>query len=467
MTPDILWQMSEAVAAMAVEATNVPEGPIRGISIDSRSVERDDLFFAILGDQLDGHDYVIKALEAGARAAVVSRDIEGAEKSRLIRVEDTLQALNNLGVAARARNNARIIAITGSVGKTGTKEGLRLALEKCGRVHAAVASFNNHWGVPLTLARFPVASDFGIFEIGMNHPGEITPLVKLVRPHIVIITNVAPVHLQYFNAVEDIAKAKAEIFNGLEPDGTAILNRDNHYYDYLVEAAHRADITNIISVGEHKNADVRLVRCDLNPDNSTVEVDVMGHALTYKIGAPGKHLALNSLSVLAAVKAAGGDINVAATALKDWTAAVGRGAQHNLQIQGQTAVLIDESFNANPTSMQAAFATLASAKPQGEGRRIAVIGDMLELGGISKQAHCDLLKPLKDAHVDLIFASGPHMQYLWNDVPEELRGTYAPDAQGLKENLVKILRPGDVVMIKGSKGSKLGPLVDALLTHFG
>jgi len=466
VTPDVLWQVSEAVAAMAVEASNVPEGPIRGISIDSRTVERDDLFFAIQGDQLDGHDYVIKALEAGARAAVVSRDIAGVDNARLIRVEDTLQALNKLGVAARTRNSARVIAITGSVGKTGTKEGLRLALEKCGRVHAAVASFNNHWGVPLTLARWPVASDFGIFEIGMNHPGEITPLVKMVRPHIAIITNVAPVHLQYFNSVEDIAKAKAEIFSGLEPDGTAILNRDNQYYDYLLKVAHQAGVANIISVGEHKDADVRLIHCDLNPDNSTVEVDVMGHALTYEIGAPGKHLALNSLCVLAAVKAAGGDIRLAATALKDWAAAVGRGAQHNLKIQDKTAVLIDESFNANPTSMQAAFATLANSKPQDEGRRIAVIGDMLELGDISEQVHRDLLKPLMDAHVDMIFASGPHMQSLWNDVPEEMRGAYAPDARDLKESLIKALRPGDVVMIKGSKGSKLGPLVDALLTYF-
>ncbi len=466
MKPDILWQVSEAILAMEAQSACGSEGAIRGISIDSRTVQEDDLFFAILGDQLDGHDYVENALAQGACAAVVSRPVEGVDPEKLLSVADTLVALNRLGIAARARNAAKVIAVTGSVGKTGTKEGLRLALEKSGLVHAAVASFNNHWGVPLTLARWPQKCDFGIFEIGMNHANEITPLVKMVRPHIAIITNVAPVHLMYFSSVDEIAKAKAEIFCGLEPGGTAILNRENPYFDYLVDAARQAGVAEIISVGEHKDAMVRLVNCDLYGDKSHVSVDLMGQSITYDVGAPGKHLVVNSLGVLAAVKAAGGNVKLAAAALQDWKAPVGRGAQHRLKVGEDSAVLIDETFNANPTSMRAALATLASANPHGNGRRIAVIGDMLELGEISKDAHRELLQPLLDAKVDKVFAAGSHMRFLWDDIPADIKGAYAPDAISLEQNLIEAVQPGDVVMIKGSKGSRLGPLVDALLTYF-
>ncbi len=466
MKPGILWQISDAISAMEAQCGCVSEGAIRGISIDSRTVQQDDLFFAILGDQLDGHDYVENALAQGACAAVVSRPVAGVDPEKLLRVEGTLEALNKLGIAARARSEAKVIAITGSVGKTGTKEALRLALAKSGKTHAAVASFNNHWGVPLTLARWPRESDFGIFEIGMNHANEITPLVKMVRPHIAIITNVAPVHLMNFSSVGEIAKAKAEIFDGLEPGGTAVLNRDNQYFDYLAEAAHRAGAVKIISVGEHKDAMVRLENCDLFGDKSSVLVDLMGHSITYDIGAPGKHLVFNSLSVLAAVKAAGGNVNLAAAALKRWVVPAGRGAQHCLKVGESSAVLIDETFNANPISMRAALATLAGARPHGNGRRIAVIGDMLELGEFSKEAHRDLLHPLLDAKVDQVFAAGAHMKALWDDIPEKLKGAYAPDAISLEKKLVAAVQSGDVVMIKGSKGSKLGPLVDALLTYF-
>ena len=466
MRSGALWQVSEVCDAMSIAASKVPEGPINGISIDSRTVAGDDLFFAIEGDLLDGHDYVAAALEHGARAAVVSKPVEGVGEEKLLQVADTLKALNSLGKAARARSCAKIIAITGSVGKTGTKEALRLALETCGPTHAAVASFNNHWGVPLSLARCPVHSDFAIFEIGMNHADEITPLVEMVRPHIVIITTVAPVHLQFFNSLADIAKAKAEIFNGLEPGGAAVLNRDNSFYEYLAQAALQAGAAKIISFGEHADADVRLLECKLEEDRSSVSVDLMGRTFTYRIGAPGKHLVLNSLSVLAAVWQAGGDVCVAAAALNNWTAAAGRGARHILKVKGKTAVLIDEVFNANPASMRAAIATLARAIPEGKGRRIAVVGDMLELGEASIQAHRDLLEPLLDANVDQIFAVGPDMKNLYDGVPDELKGGYGLSAHKLEKNLVSAIQPGDVVMIKGSKGTNMNPLVDALLTHF-
>lgn len=466
MSLNDLWKISDAIKAMEVDGGHVLEGPVNGISIDSRTVAADDLFFAILGDQLDGHDYVEKALNAGARAAVISKRVEGVSPDKLILVPDTLEALNKLGRAARTRSDAKIIAITGSVGKTGTKEALLMALDTCGKVHAAVASFNNHWGVPLTLARCPDDRDFGIFEIGMNHSGEITPLVNMVRPHIAIITNVAPVHLAHFANVDEIATAKAEIFSGIEPNGTAILNRDNAYFDYLAAAAGGAGVAKIISVGEHKDANVRLLSCTLEPDKSVVQVDVFGENVSFEIGAPGMHFVLNSLAVLAAVKEAGGDVAMAASALKGWTAPVGRGERHTLNVAGKTAVLIDEIFNANPTSMRAAIATLGTSQPLGSGRRIAVIGDMLELGDTAQEIHRGLLAPLIEADVDLVFAVGPLMEELWQDLPASIQGEYVQKAPDLIEKLVETVQPGDVVMIKGSKGTKMNPLVDALLTHF-
>jgi len=466
MNTQTLWQAQTVVDVMQGTVEHKFDCAFNGISIDNRNVVDGDLFFAILGVNQDGHDYVERALEAGALAAVVSRSVAGVSDARLIHVGDTLQALNQLGIAARHRTAAKIIAITGSVGKTGTKDALQLALAACGRVHASVQSYNNQWGVPLSLARCPAATQFGIFEIGMNHRDEITPLVKMVRPHIAIITTIAPVHLGYFSSLDQIAQAKAEIFHGLMPGATAILNRDNAYFDYLSKAAGDAGAGEIIGFGENDKAGARLISCRLGPGNSVIRADIMGEVVEYEIGAPGKHLVMNSLAVLAAVAAAGADIKTAASTLRQWRAPIGRGARHNLQVKGQGFVLVDESYNGNPTSMRAALATLGRTDVGEKGRKIAVLGDMLELGAQAEDLHKDLAKPLMEAKVDLVFAAGPHMQSLWNELPEKHRGAFAATAAEIEQNLINAILPGDVVMIKGSLGSRMGSLVDALLTHF-
>ena len=274
-----------------------------------------------------------------------------------------------------------MIGVTGSVGKTGTKEALRLALARSGETHASVASYNNHWGVPLSLARCPASARYAVFEMGMNHAGEIEPLTRLVRPHVAIVTTVEPVHLEFFGSVEAIADAKAEIFRGLEPGGAAVINRDNPQFARLAARAKSAGVERIVSFGEHAKADARLIKCALHPDCSTVQARILGTDVTYKLGAPGRHVVLNSLAVLAAASLAGADLALAALALADLKPpSGGRGARITLDLPGGTALLIDESYNANPASMRAALALLGQAPMGPRGRRIAVLGDMLELG---------------------------------------------------------------------------------------
>jgi len=352
-----LWTVDALAAAMQAERAGALPQAVGGLSIDSRSIAPGEAFFAIKGDIHDGHDFVAGALANGAGLAVVARAKRGEvpKNAALLVVPDVLAGLRDLAAAARTRSSAKIIAVTGSVGKTSTKEALRLALARDGEVHASVASFNNHWGVPLSLARLPQAARYGVFEIGMNHAGEITPLVRLVRPHIAIITTVAPVHLEFFPSVEAIADAKAEIFLGLEPGGVAVINRDNAQFARLEQRAREASIARIVTFGEHAKAEARLLRFALQPEGSTVEADILGEHVAYKVGAPGKHLVLNSLAVLAAAKLAGAELALAALALADQAPAVGRGTRIALGVPGGDAVLIDESYNANPLSMRAAF----------------------------------------------------------------------------------------------------------------
>ena len=377
-----------------------------------------------------------------------------------------LASLGRLGIRARERTAAKVIAITGSVGKTSTKEALREALSPSGSVHASASSFNNHWGVPLTLARMPAGSRYGVFEIGMNHSGEITPLTKMVRPHIAIVTTVAPVHLEHFSSVKAIAEAKAEIFAGLEPDGVAILNRDGEFALLLAERA-RARGAKVVFFGEHPEAGARLLKCSLHEDCTTVTADILGENVTYKLGAPGRHIAQNSLAVLAAVKIVGGDLMRAMLALQGHQQPKGRGKRHVLPVFGGTARLIDESYNANPTSMRAAIALLGSATVEGQGRRVAVLGDMLELGPEAAKLHAGLLEPLKAAKVDTVFCAGPLMHSLWQELPRGMRGAYAETSKALIDTLIDDVRAGDVLMVKGSLGSAMGPLVEALIARFG
>jgi UDP-N-acetylmuramoyl-tripeptide--D-alanyl-D-alanine ligase len=396
-----------------------------------------------------------------------NRSVEFAAGAPLLEVDDVLEGLRDLARASRARiSNAKVIGVTGSVGKTGTKEALRLALGADGETYASVASYNNHWGVPLSLSRCPAHVKYAVFEIGMNHAGEIVPLVAMVRPHVAIVTTVEPVHLEYFGSLEKIADAKAEIFTGIEPGGAAVLNRDNSQYARLAAAAKAAKVSRIVTFGEDAKADSRLTRFSLQPDSSTIEADILGQHVTYKLGAPGKHLVLNSLAVLTAAALAGADLALAALALDRLESATGRGARMTLSLPSGSALLIDESYNANPASMRAAIALLGQAPVGPRGRRIAVLGDMLELGDQGNQLHGALAAPIEAAHIDLVYCSGPQMRALWEALPSGRRGGYAETAAALEPSVLDAIRAGDAVMVKGSLGSKMGPIVKALERQF-
>jgi len=460
-----LWTIDAIAAATRADRAGPLPAAITGISIDSRTVKAGEAFFAIKGDSLDGHDFVAAALQQGAALAVVARrrrDV-GGDDAALIFVDDVLEALCDLARAARARSSAKIVAVTGSVGKTSTKEALSLALSASGETHASAASFNNHWGVPLSLARMAETARHGVFEIGMNHAGEITPLVGMVRPHVAIVTAVEPVHLEFFASVAAIADAKAEIFLGVEPGGAAVINRDNPQFTRLRQHAQEAGVKNIVSFGEHARAEARLIKCALHPDCSTVEAKILGVPVTYKVGAPGRHLVMNSLAVLAAASLVGADLARAALALAGQVPAAGRGTRVTLELPNGPALVIDESYNANPTSMRAALTLLGQARLGPGGRRIAVLGDMLELGPTGADLHRGLADAILHNGVDLVYCAGPLMAALWQALPSARRGGYAGTASELEPQVVAAVRAGDALMVKASAGSRMGPIVKALV----
>jgi len=463
MSDRALWTVEALVAAMgATRAGNLPAS-VPGLSIDSRTVARGEAFFAIAGENRDGHDFVAAAREAGAGLAVVAADKRSlfSPDAPLLVVPDVLAALVDLARAARARSNARVIAVTGSVGKTGTKDALHLVLAREGETHASTASYNNHWGVPLSLARMARSARFGVFEIGMNHAGEITPLTRLVRPHVAIVTTIEAAHLEYFGSVEAIADAKAEIFLGLEPGGAAVINRDNSQFARLKARAEAAG-ARVVGFGTRADAEARLIEASFKPDCSTVRADILGAEVTYKLGAPGRHVVMNSLAVLAAATLVGADLALCALALVALAAPVGRGRRATLALPGGEAILIDESYNANPASMRAALALLGQTPVESRGRRIAVMGDMLELGTHGPALHRELVEPVVANAVDLVFCSGPLMHELWQALPSERRGAYAETAAALEPRVIAAVRAGDAVMVKGSLGSRMGPIVTAL-----
>jgi len=461
-----LWTLKEIVTATDGACAGADDTPVAGFSIDSRSLAPGEGFIAIRGDNRDGHAFVAAALEAGAACTVVENAFPQGDEARLVRVDDTFAALNDLGRASRARaRDTVVIGVTGSVGKTGTKEALRLALSPSGSVHASSKSYNNHWGVPLTLANMPRAIRYGVFEIGMNHAGEIDGLTRLVRPHIAIVTTVAPVHLGFFKSVEDIADAKAEIFHGLEPGGTAVLNRDNPHFERLASHARKHGAT-IVGFGEDGSAEVRLVSADLTPDGSTVAADILGETVAYRLGAPGRHIVQNSLAVLAAVKLAGADLARAAEALGEVQAQAGRGQRRVIGTTGAPVAIIDESYNANPASMRAALATLGLTPRSAYKRRVAVLGDMLELGSEGPKLHQELAEAVDGAGVDVVFACGELMASLFQALPSGRQGAYARTSDELTKKLLEGVAPGDIIMVKGSLGSRMAPLVEALVRRF-
>ena len=454
-----LWAADAAAAATGGRVT----APFTafGLSIDSRSLADGDLFIALDGPNFDGHEFVADAFEQGAAAAIVERrpDTIGADAPLLV-VANTLAALEALGTAGRARTQARIAAVTGSVGKTGTKEALRLVLADQGRTSANLGSLNNHWGLPLSLARMAADTHFGVFEMGMNHAGEITPLSVMTRPHVALITSVEPVHSAHFTSIDDIADAKAEIFAGMK-SGIAVLNLDNAHCDRLATAATDRGLT-ILSFGADEAADIHLVRSHLDDDGSDVVANVGGEVLRYRVGAPGSHWVANSLAVLATVLALGANVAGAARGLASMHPPDGRGRRHRTVVDDGSIAIIDESYNASPVSMAAALKVLGRTRPEAGGRRIAVLGDMLELGDDAPARHRGLIGPIDAASVDLVFTAGPMMEHLWDALSTDRRGGHAADSDTLAALVGAAVHGGDVIMVKGSAGSRMGIVVAAL-----
>ncbi|EWY37522.1 UDP-N-acetylmuramoylalanyl-D-glutamyl-2, 6-diaminopimelate--D-alanyl-D-alanine ligase [Skermanella stibiiresistens SB22] len=458
----VLWTAGDTAAATNGTSQG-PDWNATGVSIDSRTVNPGDLFIALSGPNFDGHAYVASALAAGAAAAVVSRRPDGvAADAPLVLVEDTFAALQDLGSVARLRSNARIVAVTGSVGKTSTKEALGTCLAALAPTFATVGSLNNHWGVPLSLARMPPDCTYAVFELGMNHAGEIGPLSRQVRPDVAVITNIEAVHLAHFASVEAIADAKAEIFEGMAPNGAVVLNRDNPHYARLVAAARTRGLSRVLGFGKADDAAARLTDCSIHATCSAVTAVILGETLRYCLSLPGRHHVTNSLAVLLAVHALGGDVAAAARALATLKPIKGRGVRRRVQLAQGAATVIDESYNASPVSMEAAFQVLAKSDPGVGGRRIAVLGDMLELGERAPQLHLALAEPLKAAGADLVFCCGPNMRRLFDKLPAAARGAWEETSAALAPRLAAAVRAGDILMVKGSLGSRMALLVEAV-----
>ena len=465
LTPNkALWTSEDAATATGGIASG--SWTATGVSIDSRTLVAGDLFIAVKGPNFDGNEFAAAALSAGAAAVVIDHDFgDLASDAPVLRVADTMQALQDLGTAARQRTGARIIAVTGSVGKTGTKETLKFVLSRQAETCVSEGSLNNHWGLPLSLSRMPEQATFGVFELGMNHAGEITPLTKMARPHVALITNVEAVHSAQFDSVGAIADAKAEIFTGLEPGGIAVLNRDNAYFHRLAEAARACGAERVLGFGVSEDADFRLIEETADTNGSDVSVDIGGQVMSYRLGVAGHHWVLNSLAVLAAIAAAGGNVAEAARSFADISAPKGRGQVHHLVTSGHPLTLIDESYNASPVSMNAAFEVLGQAQVGANGRRIAVLGDMRELGADSATLHAGLAPSLEHNDIDLVFTAGDDMAHLNKALPLNMRGGHADSSEALLPIVRAAIGSGDVVMVKGSHGSRTGLIVDALLAQ--
>lgn len=464
-----LWTSDEAIAATSGRAQG--QGwDAHGVSIDTRTLERGDLFVALKAAR-DGHDFVAAALDKGAAAALVSHVPKGVDANApLLIVDDVLSGLERLGIAARARTDARVVAITGSAGKTSTKEMLGHVLSHQGRTHIAQASYNNHWGVPLTLARMPRETDYAVIEIGMNAPGEIAPLAKMTRPHIAVITTVAAAHLEAFDDVNGIAEEKAAIFEGLEHNGIALFNADVETAP-LLNAVAKAYAAQRIGFGESGDAALRADKIVLTPDNSIVEGHFAGTKFLFKVGAPGRHFAMNALAVYGAAHLLGADTSVAGCDIATWHAPAGRGMRERIvldPVEDFSIQLIDDAFNANPASMKAALEVLATIEPeigQGritQGRRIAILGDMLELGADEAALHAAVAELASLATVDRVDCIGPRMRALYDALPVEKRGHAVDSVEELVKDAHRLIDAGDVVLVKGSKGSRVSLLVDAL-----
>jgi len=453
MTP--LWTSPELRAA--TKGALAAECVVTGVSIDSRSITAGDIFIA-LRDQRDGHDFVADALARGAAAAMVDHAPQSVvDTAKLLRVDDTLAGLTALGAAGRARAAARVVGVTGSVGKTTTKEMLRVALSIFGTTHASAASYNNHWGVPLTLARLPRDAAFAVVEMGMNNRGEIAPLSRLAKPQIGIITSIGTAHIGQLGSQAAIAAEKGDIIAGIAPGGTAILPADSGFAPELIARARDAGLA-VLTHGEAAEADARLLHYEASADGGMAEIALAGRSIPLRLTTPGRHVALNSCAVLAATLALGLAPEEAARALADFAAGAGRGAMRRIHVAGGEALLIDDSYNASVASVRAGLAVLATQTAR---RRIFAFGDMLELGAEGPAQHAALAQDAAQ-HSDLVFCCGPLSAHLFNALPESQRGGHFSDSTTLAKALRAALQPGDAVLVKGSLGSRMGLVIAAL-----
>ena len=459
MSTSLSWSAESVIRAVRGQCLHEQSWHAEGVSIDSRTLKRGDLFVALQGPDLDGHAYVAKAMEAGAAAAIVARQPEGVgASSPLVFVEDTFKALEDLGQAGRLRAKARIVAVTGSVGKTGTKEMLRRALSAVGDTYANEGSLNNHWGVPLSLARLPEAARFGVLEMGMNHAGELTVLSQQVRPHVALITTIEAVHMEFFASLEAIADAKAEIFYGMGAEGVAVLNADNAQYARLVAAAKAHGVKKMVSFGQGAKNDARLLTLTPEPNGSLITAEILGRKITFRLGASGAHLALNAVGALLASTLAGGECEACATALASYAPPVGRGVRQTVSVAGGVMTLIDESYNASPAAVRAAIQVLGTQA----GRRILVLGDMRELGPTGPALHAALAQDIVAAKIDRVNSCGDLMIHLQDALPSALRGLHAKDSVELAAGIKADIAAGDVVTVKGSHSMHMENVVKAL-----
>ena len=459
-----LWTSDEVARALGAVVTAPFEA--NGVTFDSRAVGKGDLFFALKGETTDGHGFVPEAMKRGAAAAVVSRDVENAGGT-LIRVPDTMKALEGLGRAARRRSKARIASVTGSVGKTSTKDALRAVLSAQASTSASAASFNNHVGVPISLARLPRKARYGVFEIGMNHPGEIEPLARQVEAHVGVVTNVGPAHIGFMSSEEAIADEKACLFAGMAQGAVAVLNRDGKHFERLEGHARRFGVSRIVGFGRGETAEARLVSCSLQDSGSDIVALIHGRRIEYRLGAAGEHWVLNSIAALAVAEALGADVEQAAASLANVAASPGRGARRFLKFGTGTVELLDESYNANPMSVRAMLAILARTEPAKGGRRLLALGDMRELGEGADAFHAGLADAVAASGATRVFLCGPHMEALWHKLEPAQRGVHRPDSMALGGEVAAALQAGDVIAVKGSLGSKMKHVVDAILAASG
>jgi len=454
-----LWTAKDAAEASQGRLT---EGgwAATGVSIDTRTLAPGDLFVA-LTDRRDGHDFAEAALEKGATAVLVSRP-DVCTGPRLV-VDDVLEGLMALGEGARRRSDAVRVGVTGSVGKTSVKEALAVVFRKAGPAHWSEKSYNNHWGVPLTLARMPQSTRHAVFEMGMNHKGEISELTRMVRPHVAMITKIAPAHLENLGSMEAIADAKAEIFEGLEADGVAVIPADDEFAPRLMQAVQRSGAGFMLDFGLTPGAAVRILSYDEGPDGGVGRMDVMGKPMDFRLRLPGAHQAVNAAGVVAAALGAGIDPDLALDALSELKPTAGRGVAFYAQLSNKRVIeVVDESYNANPASMRAAFGALKLRKPSGEGRKIAVIGEMLELGPDSHALHAALAEPLVEAGVQHVIGVGDGARALMDALPSDRRAAWCERADAAVETLGELARDGDVVLVKGSNASGVHKLVSSL-----